>query len=88
MTKNGLKIVAGTTTIIGIILSVLNKTYAPHYLLLASSPDFPECLRTAAWLTPLIASFFYIALDLPCLSKLFKSKNNIKANNTQPPKPS
>lgn len=64
MTRRDAKIVAGTLTVVGALLSVLDKVYAPHHLLLESSPDYPNFLRTLGWLFLLIAPLFYIALDV------------------------
>jgi|WetSurMetagenome_2_1015567.scaffolds.fasta_scaffold64808_2 hypothetical protein len=64
MTRRDAKIVAATLTVVGALLSILDKVYAPHHLRLESSPDYPDFLRTLGWLFLLIAPFFYIALDV------------------------
>jgi hypothetical protein len=63
MTRRDGKIIAGTVTVIGAILSVFDKIYALHHLLLESSPDYPEPLGTLGWLCLLVAPLIYIALD-------------------------
>lgn len=63
MTKRDWKIVAATLTIVGAILSILDKIFAPSYLLLESSSKYPNALRTIGWLFLLLPSLIYIALD-------------------------
>jgi hypothetical protein len=70
--KKDLKIIAGTITIIGALFSILDKVYAPHYLLLRSSPEYPKILRTLGWIMLLIASLIYIFIDI---LYYFKRKN-------------
>ena len=70
MSKRDLKIVAATLTVVGAILSIMDKIFAPHRLLLESSPDYPDFLRTLGWLFLLVAPIIYILLDF---SNLFRS---------------
>ena len=79
MTKRDLKIIAATLTVVGAILSVLDKIFAPHHLLLESSPSYPDFLRTTGWLFLLIPPLIYIALDFPNLFPVFKQKSNMKS---------
>ena len=72
MSKRDLKIIAATLTIIGAILSILDRIYAPDYLLLESSPNYPNLLRTLGWLLLLIPPLIYIVLDFPNLFRFKK----------------
>ena len=83
MTKRDLKIVAGTLTLVGAILSVFDKIFAPHHLLSESSPNYPEALRTIGWLFLLMPPLIYIALDFSNLFPLSKSKDKIKSEEKQ-----
>jgi len=77
MTKRDLKIIAASLTVVGAILSVFDKIFAPDHLLLESSPNYPDALRTIGWLFLLIPPLIYIALDFPNLFPLSKSKDKI-----------
>ena len=61
--KRDLKIIAASFTVVGVILSVLDKIYAPHRLLLESSPNYPEFLRYLGWLFLIVPPLIYIGLD-------------------------
>jgi len=73
VSKRDLKLIAATLTIIGAILSILDRIYAPDYLLLESSPEYPNLLRTLGWLFLLVPALIYIVLDFP---NLFPGKNS------------
>jgi hypothetical protein len=74
LSKRDLKIVAATLTVVGVILSVLDKIYAPHRLLSESSPDYPEFLRYLGWLFLIVPPLIYIGLDW---HNLFPRKKDI-----------
>jgi hypothetical protein len=63
MTKRDLKIIAATLTVVGAILSILDKIYAPHIIEDTSSPNYPDFLRLLGWLFLLIPPLIYIWLD-------------------------
>ncbi len=83
MTKRDLKIVAGTLTVVGAILSVFDKIFAPHHLVLESSPNYPGALRIIGWLFLLIPPLIYITLDFPNLFPLSKIKGKTKSEEKQ-----
>jgi hypothetical protein len=83
MAKRDLKIIAGTLIVVGAILSVFDKIFAADHLLLESSPNYPDALRTIGWLFLLIPPLIYIALDFPNLFPLSKSKDKIKSEDKQ-----
>ncbi len=60
-----LKIVAATVVIVGIIIGYLDITkYAPHSLLLESSPDRPRWLPSwLGWAVTSASAILYILLD-------------------------
>jgi len=59
-----LKIVAATIVIVGVIVGFLEMRYAPHQLLLESSPDRPFWLpRWLGWAVTSAAAILYIVLD-------------------------
>ena len=74
MTKRDGKIIAATLTVVGAILSILDKIYEPHHLLLEGSPGYPNFLRTIGWLLLLIPPLIYIALDWKNLFSKKKSR--------------
>jgi len=63
MNKRDGKIIAATLTVVGVVLSVLDKIYEPHRLILENSPEYPDFLRTLGWLLLLVPPLIYIALD-------------------------
>ena len=63
MNKRDWKIIAATLTIVGAILSILDKIFAPDRLLLESSPNYPNFLRLLSWLFLLVSPLIYIWLD-------------------------
>ena len=83
MAKRDLKIISATLTLVGAILSIFDKIFAPHHLLLEGSPNYPDALRTVGWLFLLIPPLIYIALDFPNLFPLFKSKDKMKSKEIQ-----
>ena len=79
MKKRDLKLIAATLTVVGAVLSILDRIFAPDYLLLESSPDYPNLLRTLGWLFLLIPALIYIVLDFP---NLFPNKKLQKKDET------
>ena len=77
MSKRDLKIVAATLTVVGAVLSILSRIFAPHPILDESSPDYPDVLRTIGWLFLLIPPLIYILLDF---QNLFPSKKKDNDN--------
>jgi hypothetical protein len=60
----GLKIVAATLVIVGVVVGFVDMKYAPHHLLLESSPDRPWWLSTwLGWAVTSAAAILYIVLD-------------------------
>jgi type VI protein secretion system component VasK len=58
------KLVAATLVVVGAFLSFLDLRYAPHHLLLQSSPQRPPWLSWAAWAMPTASALLYIILDV------------------------
>jgi hypothetical protein len=58
-----LKIVAATVVVVGIVVSFLDRWYAPHALLLESSPRRPWWLAWLGWFLTSIPAVLYIVLD-------------------------
>jgi hypothetical protein len=58
-----LKIVAATLVVVGIVLGFLNLYYAPHNLILNSSPNRPSWLPWLSWLVTAASAFLYIIAD-------------------------
>ena len=58
-----LKIAAATLVVVGIVVGFINIRYAPHTLLLESSPNRPWWLPWVAWLLSSLSAAFYIVLD-------------------------
>ena len=59
-----LKAVAATLVVVGAFLGYLHLKYAPHTLLLESSPARPGWLGWVAWLVASLAAFLYIGVDI------------------------
>lgn len=59
-----LKIAAGTATVIGIVLGLLDRVFAPHALLAESSPDYPAWLGWLGFIVASVAALSYIIVDL------------------------
>ena len=57
------KIVAGTATVIGIIISILEAVYSPVYIVDADSPNFPGWIGWVRLLMTSLAPLVYIAID-------------------------
>lgn len=76
MTKRDLKIIAATLTIVGAILSISDKIFSPHHLLLESSPNYPDILRLLGWLFLLVSPLIYIWLDRENLFSKKKDENS------------
>jgi hypothetical protein len=58
-----LKIVTATVVIVGIVVSFLDRWYAPHSLLLQSSPNRPWWLAWLVWVLTSVPAILYILLD-------------------------
>jgi hypothetical protein len=59
-----LKIVAATLVVVGIVVGFIELRYAPHTLLLESSPDRPWWLpKGIGWLLTSVTAILYIVLD-------------------------
>ena len=81
MSTRDFKIIAATLTIVGAILSILDRVFTPHHLLLESSPDYPNVLRTLGWIFLLVPPLIYIALDFPNLFPLKKKETKLNDKN-------
>jgi hypothetical protein len=62
--QNGLKIVAGTLVIIGIVLSFFERRYAPQTMVGEGSPNYPDWLSSIGWWLPSTAAIVYILIDI------------------------
>jgi hypothetical protein len=59
-----LKIITGTLVVVGIVVGFIELRYAPHVLLLQSSPDRPRWLpKGIGWLLTSATAILYIVLD-------------------------
>jgi hypothetical protein len=58
-----LKIVTATVVIVGIVVSFLDRWYAPRALLLESSPNRPWWLAWLMWVLTSVPAILYILLD-------------------------
>jgi len=58
-----LKIVTATVVIFGIVVSFLDRWYAPRALLLESSPNRPWWLAWLVWVLASVPAILYILLD-------------------------
>ena len=63
MAKRDLKIIAATLTIIGAILSILDRIFTPDYLVFENSPSYPNFLRFLGLIFLIIPPIIYIGLD-------------------------
>ena len=59
-----LKIITGTLVVVGIVVGFIEFRYAPHRLLLESSPDRPWWLPARiGWLLTSVTAILYLVLD-------------------------
>lgn len=58
------KAVCGTLVVVGLLINFFERKYAPHALLLESSPNFPAWLGWAGWVVALLASVGYFLIDV------------------------
>ena len=57
------KTVAAVVVVVGIVVGYVNQKFAPHALLLESSPGRPTWLPWLGWALTSLASLAYIAAD-------------------------
>lgn len=58
------KAVCGTLVVVGLLINFFERKYAPHTLLLESSPNFPSWLGWAGWVVALSAAVGYFIVDV------------------------
>lgn len=58
-----LKVVTAMVVIVGIVVSFLDRWYAPHGLQLESSPNRPWWLAWLVWVLTSVPAILYILLD-------------------------
>jgi uncharacterized membrane protein len=63
-TMHTVKVVCGTLVAVGLIINFFERWFAPHTLLLESSPNFPEWLGWGGWVVAAIAAIGYVVIDL------------------------
>lgn len=60
---SALKIVAATTTVIGLILGFLERFFAPTVRVTEDSPNYPGWLAWIGWIVTALGAVAYIAID-------------------------
>ena len=60
---NTLKIVAATTTVIGLIFGFLERFFAPTAIITENSPNYPTWLAWTGWIVTALGAVAYIAID-------------------------
>jgi hypothetical protein len=63
-TVHTVKIICGTLIAVGLIINFFERWFAPHHLLLESSPDFPAWLGWVGWVVAALAAAGYFVLDI------------------------
>jgi hypothetical protein len=72
-----LKIASATLVIVGVVAGFLDLLYAPHYLMLHSSPKRPAWLRWLVWAVASSSAILYIVLDyLQSQSRAFQREGS------------
>ena len=59
-----IKIVCGTLVVVALVINFFERKFAPHVLLLQSSPRFPSWLGWLGWGLAAIAALTYFYLDV------------------------
>ena len=75
MSKRDLKLIAATLTVVGVVLSIFDKIFEPHYIADTYTPTWPDFLRWVGWGFLLIPPLIYIWLDR---ENLFPKKKDKK----------
>ena len=60
---NTLKIIAATTTVIGLIFGFLERYFAPTHIITEDSPEYPAWLAWTGWIVTALGAVAYIAID-------------------------
>ena len=58
------KVICGTLVSTGLLINFFERWFAPHTLLLESSPRFPAWLGWLGWLVAAAAAVGYFVIDL------------------------
>ena len=59
-----IKIICGTLVAVGLVINFFERWFAPHTLLLESSPNFPAWLGWVGWGVAALAAVAYFVLDI------------------------
>jgi hypothetical protein len=59
-----IKVIAGTLLVVGLAINFFERWYAPHTLLLESSPNFPTWLAWLGWVLAAVAAITYFGVDI------------------------
>lgn len=62
-TVNTIKMICGTLVAVGLVINFFERWFAPHTLLLESSPEFPSWMGWVGWVVAAVAAAGYFALD-------------------------
>jgi len=59
-----IKVSCGTLVVIALVINFFERRYAPHTLLLESSPRFPSWLGWLGWSLASLAALAYFYIDV------------------------
>jgi uncharacterized membrane protein len=63
-TVHTVKIICGTLVAVGLLINFFERWFAPHTLLLESSPNFPAWLGWVGWVVAVVAAVGYFFIDV------------------------
>jgi len=63
-TLHSIRIVCGTMVAMGFTINFFERWFAPHALLLETSPRFPAWLGWLGWAAAALAAIGYFAIDI------------------------
>ena len=58
------KVIFGTLVAVGLVINFFERWFAPHTLLLESSPNFPAWLGWTGWVVAALAAVGYFVIDI------------------------
>jgi protein-S-isoprenylcysteine O-methyltransferase Ste14 len=63
-TAHTAKVIFGTLVVVGLVINFFERWFAPHMLLVESSPNFPAWLGWTGWVVAALAAVGYFVIDI------------------------
>ena len=58
------KVICGTLVAVALVINFFERCFAPHMVVLESSPNFPAWLGWVAWVVAAFAAVGYFVIDI------------------------